>query len=308
MGIARRSTVGAPTGFPDWTAGDAGGYCWRLPHRTAASLREGTRMLILRSLLFNTVFYGWTVVCCFGLLWTLPLHHSRLIAGVKWYMRTLVWLERTIIGLEYEIVGLEHLPRQGAFIVGAKHQSMWETMKLHLILDDPAIILKRELLFLPIWGWYAAKARMIAVNRGRKGAAVASMLEGAKQVAAEGRPICIFPQGTRVAPGVHRPYKVGIAILYEALDLPIVPMALNSGMFWGRRTFIKRPGRITIQFLPPIPPGLTKETALARLEAELEEASDRLVTAVGGPATPRAAPQDVAVDHAPHANARAAQQ
>lgn len=271
-------------------------------------------MLILRSLLFNTVFYVWTVLCCFGLLWTLPLHHSRLIAGVTWYMRTLVWLERAIIGLEYEITGLEHLPKRGAYIVGAKHQSMWETMKLHLILGDPAIILKRELLWLPIWGWYAAKARMIAVDRGKKGAAVASMLEGAKRVKAEGRPICIFPQGTRVAPGVHSPYKIGIAILYEALELPIVPMALNSGVFWGRRTFIRRPGRITIEFLPPIEPGLTKEAALARLETELEAASDRLVVAVGGPASVRPAlaatqpiTQDVASAAAPRAGDPAAQ-
>lgn len=250
-------------------------------------------MLIIRSLLFNAIFYLWTIVCCFGLLWTLPLPRRFLVGGVTWYMRTLVVLERAIIGLEHEIKGLEHLPREGAYIVGAKHQSMWETMKLHLILGDPAIILKRELLFLPIWGWYAAKADMIAVNRGKKGAAVASMLAGARRVAAEGRPICIFPQGTRVAPGDHHPYKIGIAILYEDLGLPIVPMALNSGMFWGRRTFIRRPGRITIEFLPPIPPGLPKETALARLEQELETASDRLVEAVGGPAVRRARHQHV---------------
>lgn len=245
-------------------------------------------MLILRSLLFNLAFYGWTFICCFGLLWMLLLPRRGMIEVVKWYMRTLFWLERTIIGLDYEVKGLEHLPREGCYLVGAKHQSMWETMKIHLILGDPAIILKRELLFLPIWGWYAAKARMIAVHRGKRGSAIASMVAGARQVCAEGRPIVIFPQGTRTAPGAWRPYKIGIGILYEELGVPIVPMALNSGMFWGRRTFIRRPGTITVEILPPIPPGLTKEAALARLEEVLEPATDRLVTAVGGPVTVRA--------------------
>ncbi len=242
-------------------------------------------MLTLRSILFNTAFYIWTTICCFGLLWMLLLPRRGMVEVVKWYMRTLYWLERTIIGLRYEVKGLEHLPKEGCYLVGAKHQSMWETMKIHLILGDPAIILKWELLFIPIWGWYAAKARMIAVRRGKRGSAIASMVAGARRVCEESRPIVIFPQGTRTAPGEYRPYKIGIVALYEQLSVPIVPMALNSGMFWGRRTFIRRPGTITVEFLPPIPPGLPREEAMARLESALEPATDRLVTAVGGPAT-----------------------
>lgn len=242
-------------------------------------------MLALRSLLFNVVFFGWTLFCCFALFWMLFLTRRGMIEVVRWYMRTLCWIERAVLGLRYEVKGLEHLPKDGPVLIGAKHQSMWETMKLHLIFDDPAIVLKRELLWLPLWGWYAAKAKMIPVNRGKRGAAIASLLEGARRMREQGREIIIFPQGTRVAPGTYRPYKVGIGILYEELGLPLVPMALNSGMFWGRRTFIKRPGTITIEFLPPIPPGLPKETALFELEARLEEATDRLVTRVGGPAT-----------------------
>ena len=253
-------------------------------------LRPSPAMLALRSLLFNAAFYGWTFVCCFGLLWMLLLPRKGMVAVVRWYLRTLAWLERAIVGIRYEVRGLEHLPASGPYLVGAKHQSMWETMKLHLILGDPAIVLKRELLFLPIWGWYAAKAHMIPVNRGKRGAAIASLVAGAKRVKAEGRPTVIFPQGTRTGVGEYRPYKIGIAILYEELGVPLVPMALNSGLYWPRRRFLRRPGTIVVEFLPAIPPGLPKEEALARLEAVLEDATDRLVTAAGGPPTPRPEP------------------
>ncbi|MDE1148662.1 MAG: lysophospholipid acyltransferase family protein [Azospirillaceae bacterium] len=244
-------------------------------------------MLVLRSLIFNIVFYVWTVFSCFGLLWTLVVPHRTMIWAIRGYMASLSWLERTVIGLRYEVRGLEHLPPDGTFLVGAKHQSMWETMKLHLMFEDPAIVLKKELTYIPIWGWYAAKARMIAVDRGKRGAAIQSLLRGARERVAEGRPIVIFPQGTRTAVGAWRPYKIGIALLYETLGVPLVPMALNSGLYWPRHKFLRRPGTIIIEFLPAIPPGLTKEEALTRLETVLEAATDRLVVAAGGPPTVR---------------------
>ena len=187
------------------------------------------------------------------------------------------------------MVGTEHIP-DGPYILAAKHQSTWETMKLHLLVDDPAIIMKRELMLIPVWGWFAVKARMIPVHRGGRSKAIASIIEGAHRSSAQGRPLVIFPQGTRTAAGTFRPYRVGVAAIYEALDLPVVPMALNSGVFWPRREFIKRSGTITVEFLPPIPPGLDRDAFLKRLEDELESATDRLVTAVGGPATDRNAP------------------
>ncbi|WP_114393286.1 lysophospholipid acyltransferase family protein [Oleisolibacter albus] len=263
-------------------------------------------MLLFRSLLFNLAFYVWTILCCFGLFWMLFIPRRAMIEVVRWYLGTLDWLERHIIGLRWEVKGLEHLPKDGAVLIGAKHQSMWETMKLHLMLADPAIVLKRELLWLPLWGWYAWKADLIPIHRGKRGSAINSLIAGARRMKAQGRPIVIFPQGTRTAPGSYRPYKVGIAVLYEDLGLPLVPMALNSGMFWGRRTFIRKPGTITIEFLPPIPPGLPKETALFELEARLEDASDRLVMAVGGPMTlnPLAAmPGTAAARHRPEPSA-----
>ncbi|WP_158045966.1 lysophospholipid acyltransferase family protein [Skermanella pratensis] len=248
-------------------------------------------MTAARSLLFNIAFFTWTTVCCFGLLWMLLLPRRQMVHVVEWYLRTIYFLERTILGLDYEVRGLENVPRNGSYILAAKHQSAWETMKLHLLIDDPAIILKRELLFLPIWGWYAAKARMIAVDRSARGRAIASMVEGAARIKSEGRPIVIFPQGTRTAVGRYLPYRVGVAVLYKDLDLPIVPMALNSGVYWGRRSFRKHSGRVVVEFLPPIEPGLSREAALAELESRLETATDRLVMEAGGPPTEKPAKQ-----------------
>ena len=245
-------------------------------------------MPILRSLVFNIVFYTWTTILCLVLVWTLVLPRRTMMSVVMVYLRSLALFERIILGLDYRVIGRENVP-QGSFILAAKHQSMWETMKLHLLVDDPAVILKRELMRIPIWGWFAAKARMIPVDRGARGRAVADIVAGAYEAIADGRPVVIFPQGTRVPPGSYRSYRIGVFALYESLNLPVVPMALNSGMFWGRRRFIKLPGTITVEFLPPIEPGLDRETFLGRLEDVLEDASERLSLAVGGPPTPRPA-------------------
>ena len=148
-----------------------------------------------------------------------------------------------------------------------KHQSAWEAIVMPLALDDPAPMVKRELLMVPIYGWYMARAGAIAIDRKAGAAALRRIVAAARPAAAEGRPIVIFPQGTRVAPGVTVPYQPGVFALYQALSLPLVPAALNSGLFWGRRSFMKRPGCVTLQFLEPIPPGWPRR----RLMAELEE-------------------------------------
>jgi 1-acyl-sn-glycerol-3-phosphate acyltransferase len=244
-------------------------------------------MIILRSLLFNVAFFSWTTVSCLGMLWMLLIPRRRMLEVVRWYMRTIAWLERNIAGIHMEVRGRENLPPHGSYLVAAKHQSAWETMKIHLWFDDPAIVLKRELMWIPVWGWYAAKSHMIPIDRGARGRAIASLVKGGAMMKDEGRPIVIFPQGTRTAPGTWRGYRIGIGVLYENLDLPVIPVALNSGVFWPRRGFIKRPGTVTVEFLPPIAPGLSRAAMMAELEARLEAASDRLVTAVGGPATVR---------------------
>lgn len=232
---------------------------------------------VLRSLVFNALFYVWTTLACFGLLWTLIVPRRLMVAAVCWYLHSVAWLERWLLGIDYRVLGREHLPA-GPMIVAAKHQSAWETMKLNLLLDDPAIVLKHELMRIPIWGWYAAKAEMIPVDRGAGSRAVSGMLAAARRAAADGRPIVIFPQGTRTAPGTRRPYRIGVGALYQELGLPIVPMALNSGLYWPRRRFLKRPGTITVEFLEPIPPGLERAAAMAMLEERLEAASDRLAS------------------------------
>ncbi|MEO1248374.1 MAG: lysophospholipid acyltransferase family protein [Pseudomonadota bacterium] len=243
-------------------------------------------MRLVRSLAFDFVFYVGTFIWSLGLLWTLVLPRETMLYFVRFYFRFIGWAERVFLGLTYRLVDGDKRP-EGAYIVAAKHQSAWETLKLLILFDDPAIVLKHELLRIPIWGWYAAKARLIPIVRGAKGAAIASLIKGAKSAKAEGRPIVIFPQGTRLAPGAYRPYRSGIMALYEGLDLPVLPLALNSGVFWPRHARIKRGGEITVRYLDPIPPGLDRDDFARLLEDRLETATDELVQSVGGPATER---------------------
>lgn len=240
-------------------------------------------MQTVRSLIFDLVFYLGTFIASIALLWTLLLPRKAMMAVLRFYFYGVSWIESVILGLSYQVLGRENLP-DGPFILASKHQSVWETLKLNVLLDDPAVVLKHELLRIPIWGWYATRAEMIPIVRGARGAAIASLIKGARAAAAQRRPIVIFPQGTRLAPGTHRPYKAGIAALYDALDIPVVPMALNSGVFWPRGARVKRSGLITAQFLDPIPPGLSRSEFLSTLEQRTEAATEALVQSVGGPA------------------------
>lgn len=193
-----------------------------------------------------------------------------------------VWLDLVLAGLKllcgvsYEVRGREHLPEGGA-LIASKHQSMFETLAFWTILDDPAIILKKELKALPIFGWYAMKLKNIAVDRSAGSKALRDMLKQARARAAEGRQIVIFPQGTRVAPGARESYKPGVAGLYSAMKVACVPVALNSGLHWPGSGVVRTPGRIVIEFLPAIPPGLTKDEFMTTLESRIETASSRLM-------------------------------
>jgi 1-acyl-sn-glycerol-3-phosphate acyltransferase len=232
-------------------------------------------MIFLRSVAFALAFFLMTTISSILMIWVLLLPKRFVIATSAAWVKAVGWLERNIVGITWRAEGREHIPA-GACIIAAKHQSAWETFKLGILFDGPAVVLKRELLWLPIWGWYLARAGGIAIDRARGARSLTGMMRAARRMAAEGRKIVIFPQGTRVPPGEKRPYKKGVVLLYEELSLPIVPMAVNSGLLWPKGSFLKKPGCITIEFLPPIPPGLERMEMMKRLETKLEEASDRL--------------------------------
>lgn len=229
-----------------------------------------------RSFAFNFVFVAWTAILgTIGLPFLLAPRAVTMRFGRFWSLTSLVLL-RAIIGLDHQIRGLDRLPRGGC-IVAMKHQSAWDTLILPVVLGNPAVVLKRELLLLPFYGWYAARAGSIPIDRKARAGALRRMLARARPIAAAGRPIVIFPEGTRVAPGERRPYQPGVAALYQALALPLVPAAVNSGLYWGRRSFVKRPGRIVLEFLEPIPPGRSRRRLMSELERRIETATAALV-------------------------------
>lgn len=232
-------------------------------------------MLFLRSLLFHVLFYVWTLLCALLMLWTFVIPRRAMVKVVTLFLKSYGLLEKYVVGITYEVRGRENLP-EGACVIACKHQSAYETLKLHMLFGDVAIVLKRELMWIPFWGWYQMKAGMIPVDRGAGGAAMRSMLENAKAAVDEGRRIVIFPQGTRVAVGAKKPYKAGFAALAEKYNLPVVPVALNTGCFWPRHSFYLYPGKVIFEILPPIAPGLSREELMQQVESRIEAASDRL--------------------------------
>ncbi|MDM7944804.1 lysophospholipid acyltransferase family protein [Oceanibaculum nanhaiense] len=233
-------------------------------------------MSALRSLLFNIAFFGWTALLCIGGIPLLAASAGWIVAGQRLWAWGVIGLLRLLIGTDYQVSGRENLP-DGPFVIAAKHQSAWETIIFFLLIDRPAYVLKKELLAIPLYGWYARRGGHIAVDRKAGAKALRLLLEDSRRAIADGMVPVIFPQGTRTAPGTHLPYQPGIAALYRGLDLPVVPVALNSGLFWGRRAFRKRPGTIKLEFLPAIPPGMDRAGFMAGLETAIEQATDRLV-------------------------------
>ena len=241
----------------------------------------------MRAFLFNVIFYL-TTVLFLGLGSPLLFGpRSWAMAALALHARTELWLLKTIVGTKLEVRGREKLPN-GACLVASKHQSAWETFALIPLFRDPAYLMKRELFYVPFHGWFSYKFKMIPVDRDKGPTALRRMLAQAKTRAAVGREIVIFPEGTRRAPGAPPDYKTGVFLLYEALQIPCVPVALNSGLFWPRRSFKRYPGTIVVEFLDPIPPGLPKREFLPRLQETIETASNRLIAEAGG--TERLAP------------------
>jgi 1-acyl-sn-glycerol-3-phosphate acyltransferase len=229
-----------------------------------------------RSLLFSLLFYVTTALYVLLGSPLLFLPRRWAMAALKNHCRTELWLLKHIVGLDYEVRGLDKLPK-GPCLVASKHQSAWETFALIPLFRDPALLMKRELFWIPFHGWFSYKFGMIPVDRDAGPTALRRMLHAAQKRIKDGREIIIFPEGTRRAPGAPPAYKTGIVLLYNALKVPCVPVALNSGFFWARRSLTRKPGMIIVEILDPIPPGLPKAEFLNRLEEAIETASNRLL-------------------------------
>ncbi|MCB1487795.1 MAG: 1-acyl-sn-glycerol-3-phosphate acyltransferase [Bauldia sp.] len=198
------------------------------------------------------------------------------VAYTQLWGRVCIALARVLAGIRLEIRGRENIPA-GAAIVAAKHQSAYETFALGVPLTQPTYVIKQELKRIPLYGFYTSAAGMIHVDRSGGAPALRTLVERSREEAAKGRPIIIFPEGTRRAPGAEPDYHPGVSFMYKSLDLPVVPVALNSGLFWPRRRFMRYPGTIVIEFLPVIEPGLNMKAFARRLEETIESASDRLI-------------------------------
>lgn len=233
-------------------------------------------MIYLRSALFNVVFYV-------NLILFLVLGSGFYFTPRKWSIRalqtwarsSLFWL-RVIAGIRMEVRGAENIPA-GPCILAGKHQSFWETFAILPLVDDPAVVLKKELTFIPFFGWFIYKFRMIPVERSAGTQALRGLIEASERAVADGRQVIIMPEGTRRAPDDPPDYKPGAAAVYGRLGVACIPFALNSGLFWPRRQFIRRPGTIVISFLPPIPAGLARKPFQSRLENAIESETTKLV-------------------------------
>jgi 1-acyl-sn-glycerol-3-phosphate acyltransferase len=232
-------------------------------------------MTLIRSTLFMLWFVTVSVVVNVGMLPTLAMPRSVAMRAPKWWCALSLWGLKWIAGLDYEVRGT--VP-QDAVLVASKHMSMWDTMAIYLLLPDSISVLKRELGYLPFYGWYAHKIDLIFVDRGGHASALRRMVADARVRMAKGRALLIFPEGHRMAPGAPPDYKPGVAGIYSQLGVACVPVALNSGLFWtGPAGFIKKRGRIVVEFLPAIAPGMKSREFLALLEQRIETAQIKLI-------------------------------
>ncbi len=232
-------------------------------------------MTFVRSVLFNLTFYLWTMLISVVALPALLVSQRATIWISGLWATVSLLLLRLIVGLAYEVRGLNNLPT-GAVIVALKHQSAWDTIALWVLLEKPAIVLKRSLARIPVFGWYMRRGKAIIIDREAGAKALRPMVAAARSAVAEGRPIAIFPEGTRTPVGARGSYQSGVAALYIQLGLPLVPVALNSGLFWGRRSFLKRSGRILVEFLPAIEPGLDRRHVMAELDPAICSSTSRV--------------------------------
>lgn len=231
-----------------------------------------------RGYIFNAAFYGWTTLIVPVCALAAAISPTALFAISRLWAHGTLGLLALIVGLRHQVRGLENLP-DGPVMLAVKHQSAWETIALTIVLRKPVFVVKLELTRIPLFGWLLHRSGMIAVDRTGGASTLRGMVTSARARLKEGRPIVIFPEGTRTPPGQRRPYHPGVAALYNALGVPVVPVALNSGLFWPRRSPRLSGGTVTLELLPPIAPGLPRRAFAAELETIIEDATDRLIAA-----------------------------
>lgn len=244
---------------------------------------------MIRSLIFTAVFYTATAVI---LVLGSPLlfgPRAWAMAGLRFHARVALWLLKWIVGTRMEVRGRENLP-EGACLIAAKHQSAWDTFALIPVFPDPSLVMKAELMRIPLYGWFSAKFGMIPIQRETGPSALREMLKEARDRAHSGRQILVFPEGTRRPPHAPPAYKPGVLLLYDALGLPCVPVALNSGHFWPRDGLLRRPGTIVVEILPAIPPGLERKIFRDRLTAAIETRTAALLAEAESDAPAPASP------------------
>jgi 1-acyl-sn-glycerol-3-phosphate acyltransferase len=234
-------------------------------------------MIVLRSALFNILFYGYTTLTAFRMAPLLLRRDADVGPGVRHWAEGVHWLLEHLVGITYEVRGHKNIP-EGPALVASKHQSAWDTITFHTFMAAPAYVMKKELTNLPLYGRFTQMAGSIVVDREAGAQAIKGLVRDCRASMATGHQIVIFPEGTRTTPGTRYPYQPGIAALYRQLDVAVVPVALNSGLFWGRHNFIKHPGRIVVEFLPPIQPGMDRRKFLVELEAQIEAATADLIS------------------------------
>lgn len=246
--------------------------------------------MLIRSALFNLAIYLNFLVQAVAFSPVLLLPERMVWPIARFWVRSTLWLHRVILATDEEVRGLENIPT-GGFIVASKHQSAWETLRLVELFPRPSFILKRELLWVPLFGWYLQRTGMIPVDRGKRSDAVQAMTERARRAIREGRQIIIFPEGTRRPPFAPPEYRYGVTRLYRDLGVACLPVALNSGLFWPRRSFAHRRGTILLACLPTIPPGREPDAFARELQAVIETATAELMA--------QAVARDGALRHVP---------
>lgn len=232
-------------------------------------------MTFIRSILFNIYLFGGTAIIAISLLILMPFSKQEMRKGSQFWTRYVMWGLRFITGITYEVRGIENLPESGA-IIACKHQSAWDTAIFVLLRISTSYIMKKELTKIPLYGWYINRSGHIAVDRAAGASALKNMVKDVKSALQNERNVVIFPEGTRSASGVAGDYQPGVAALYTQTKQPVIPAAVNSGTFWGRRSFLKKPGKIIIEIMPPIAPGLKRKEFMQVLEKTIEDKTTEL--------------------------------